>query len=117
MSAADRKAGKVPAGDTPDYFEKLLEKPCTNRAYPVKHLFKDCGLMKKWLSSNAKMGEPRKKPEALVVDGDEKQDDYHDPDGCHMIFCGPTACESKCKQKVTRHEVFAVEPATPAYLR
>jgi hypothetical protein len=37
----------VPVGDTPDYFEKLLEKPYTNHPYKVGHLLKDCGLMKK----------------------------------------------------------------------
>ena len=33
-----------------------------------------------------------------------------------MIFGGLLACKLKRKQKVTRWEVFAAEPATPTYL-
>ena len=34
-----------------------------------------------------------------------------------MIFGGSAAYDSKRRQKVTRHEVYTVEPATPAFLR
>ena len=34
-----------------------------------------------------------------------------------MIFGGPVAYESRCKQKLSRREVMAVEPATPKFLR
>ena len=33
-----------------------------------------------------------------------------------MIFGGLAACELKRRQKVTRREVFAAEPAAPVYL-
>ena len=96
----NRKAGKAPAADAPDYFEKLLEKPCTNHPYRVNHLLKDCGLMKKWLSGNLRKGE-RKKPE--VLDGGEEEKDEAFPEhDVLMIFGGPAACESKRKQKTTR---------------
>jgi hypothetical protein len=36
--------------------------------------------------------------------------------GCLMIFGGTTTYESKRHQKLTRREVYAVEPATPAFL-
>ena len=45
MAAANRKGGQKPAEGTPNHFEKLLEGPCLNHAFPIKHLLKDCGLM------------------------------------------------------------------------
>jgi len=71
--------------------------------------------MKKWLSGNLRTGE-RKKPK--VQDGGKEEKDEAFPEhDVLMIFGGPAACESKRKQKTTRREVFAAEPATPAYLR
>jgi hypothetical protein len=54
VAAADRKGGKVPAGETPDHFEKMLEKPCSNHAFPIKHMYKDCALFKNYLSGGSK---------------------------------------------------------------
>ena len=42
VTAADRE-GK------PNHFDKLMESPCTNHAYPIKHLYKDCELLKRIL--------------------------------------------------------------------
>ena len=41
---------------TPKHFENLLEGPCPNHAFPVKHLYKDCTLMKQLLSSGSDKG-------------------------------------------------------------
>ena len=41
MAAADRKGGQKPVEGTLNHFEKLLEGPCLNHAFPVKHLLKD----------------------------------------------------------------------------
>jgi hypothetical protein len=57
VAVADRKGGKVAIGETPDYFVKMLEKPCLNHAFPIKHLYKDCALLKKYLSRGSKRGE------------------------------------------------------------
>ena len=46
--AADR-VGKQPQQGQPDHFNKLIESPCTNHAYPIKHLYKDCELLKRFL--------------------------------------------------------------------
>jgi hypothetical protein len=62
VAAAERKGKKTSADGAPDHFKKLLKGPCLHHAYPVKHLYKDCGLMKKFLSRGAKKGEPKKKP-------------------------------------------------------
>jgi hypothetical protein len=32
-----------------DYFNELMESSCTNHAYPIKHLYKDCVLLKRFL--------------------------------------------------------------------
>ena len=41
--------GKQPQQDPLSHFQELLESPCTNHAYPVKHLYKDCELLKRLL--------------------------------------------------------------------
>ena len=46
--AADRM-GKQPQQGLPDHFNKLMDSPCTNHAYPVKHLYKDYELLKCFL--------------------------------------------------------------------
>ena len=57
VAAADRKGGRKPTEGTPNHFEKLLEGPCSNHAFPVKHLLKDCSLMRRFLSRGANKGE------------------------------------------------------------
>ena len=56
VAAVDRKGGRKPTEGTLDHFEKLLEGPCPNHAFPVKHLYKDCGLMKRFLSRGSNKG-------------------------------------------------------------
>ena len=41
MATADRKGSLKPMEGTPNHFKKLLEGPCSNHAFPVKHLYKD----------------------------------------------------------------------------
>ena len=55
--AADRKGGWKPTEGTPNHFEKMLEGPCPNHAFPAKHLYKDCGLMHKYLYGGLNKGE------------------------------------------------------------
>ena len=50
VAVADRKGGRKPMEGTPNHFEKLLERPCLNHAFLVKHLLKDCNLMWRFLS-------------------------------------------------------------------
>ena len=56
MAAADCKGGQKPTEGTPDHFEKLLEGPCPNHAFLIKHLYKDCALMKRFLSGGSNKG-------------------------------------------------------------
>ena len=57
VAAADRKGGRKPTEGTPNHFEKMLEGPCPNHAFPAKHLYKDCGLMRKYLVRGLNKGE------------------------------------------------------------
>ena len=41
--------GKQPQQDPSGHFNKLMESPCTNHDYPIKHLYKDCELLKRLL--------------------------------------------------------------------
>ena len=42
-------AGMQPQQDPPGHFHEILESPCTNHDYPIKHLYKDCQLLKRLL--------------------------------------------------------------------
>ena len=57
VAGADHKDGQKPTEGTPNHFERLLEGPCSNDTFPVKHLLKDCGLMRKFLSRSSNKGE------------------------------------------------------------
>ena len=56
MANADRTGGRKPVEGTPSHFEKLLKVPCPNHAFPVKHLYKDRVLLKRFLSGSSKQG-------------------------------------------------------------
>ena len=68
MAAADHKGGRKPAVGTLKHFEKLLEGPCLKHAFPIKHLYKDCVLMKRFLSGGSNKGEHRGDPKPTVDD-------------------------------------------------
>ena len=56
MATTDRKGGQKSTKSTPNHFEKLLKGPCLNHAFPVKHLLKDCSLMRRFLSEGSNKG-------------------------------------------------------------
>jgi hypothetical protein len=56
VAAAKQKGKKAPVEGTPDHFEKLLEGPCPNHAYLVKHMYKEFSLMEQFLSGGSKRG-------------------------------------------------------------
>ena len=49
MVATADHTGKQPQYGLPDHFNELMESPCTNHVYPIKHLYKDCELLKRLL--------------------------------------------------------------------
>jgi hypothetical protein len=117
MATAERKGKKAPTKGASDHFEKMLEGTCPNHAYPVKHTYKDYGLMKKFLTGGSKKGDGRKKPDPQGDDAEEKEDTFLKETGCLMIFGEPVAYDSKRWQKLARRKVYAAEPATPAFIR
>jgi hypothetical protein len=58
-AAAELKGKKAPTEGAPDHFEKMLKGPCPNHAYPVKHAYKDCGVMKKFLTKAPRRGQEK----------------------------------------------------------
>jgi len=46
LGATADYAGTQPQQDPPGHYHKLVKGPCTNHDYPVKHLYKDCQLLK-----------------------------------------------------------------------
>ena len=57
VATADHKGGSKPMEGAPNHFKKMLEGPCPNHAFPVKHPLKDCRLMQKFLSRSSNKGE------------------------------------------------------------
>ena len=74
-----------------------MESPCTNHAYPVKHLYKDCELLKRFLWHADKPKEGKGKKEEAKKGGMVGKDDdgFPDPEECLMIFGGSDAIHSK----------------------
>ena len=96
MAAADRKGGRKPMEGTPNHFEKLLAGPCPNHAFTIKHMYKNCGLMKWFLSGCSYKGEHGKDPNPTTDDTKGKDGGFPTPNGCLMIFRGSAAYDSKC---------------------
>ena len=116
MDTTDHNGGWKPTEGTPDHFKKLLKGPCLNHAFPIKHLYKDCVLMKRLLSGGSNKREHRKEPKLTADDAEGKDGGFSMLDGCLMIFGGSAAYDSKCHRKLARHEVYTAEPATPTFL-
>jgi len=73
----------------------MLKGPCPNHTFPVKHLLKDYGLMRQFLSGNSNKGEQGKEPAPTADDAEEKDDGFPTLDGYLMIFGGSVAYGSK----------------------
>ena len=90
MSAANYKLGRKPAEGTLNHFEKMLEGPCPNHAFPAKHLYKECGLMRKYLARGLNKGEQGKEPVPATEDAEEKDDAFPTPTGAlvppHLVI-------------------------------
>ena len=117
MAAADRKGGRKPTKGTLNHFKKLLEGPCPNYAFPVKHLLMDYSLMRRFLSRGSNKGQQGKEPAPTTNDAEEKDNGFPTPNGCLMFFGGSAAYDSNRRQKITRREVYMAQQATPPFLR
>ena len=95
-----------------------MDSPCTNHAYPIKHLYKDYELLKCLLRQ---VGGPKEgdDKEAAVKKGGttgKDRDNFPNPKECIMIFGGSDAIYSKRQHKVRYREACAAEPAVPSFL-
>ena len=97
MATADRRGGQKPVEGTSNHFKKLLEGPCPNHAFSVKHLYKDYSLMRRFLFGGSNKGEQGKDPAPTTDDAEQKDNNFLTPNGCLMIFGGSTAYDSKCR--------------------
>jgi len=95
VAATDRKGGQKPAEGTPNQFKKMLEGLCPNHAFPSKHLYKDCGLMRKYLSGGLNKWEQGKEPAPTTDNAEEKDDAFPMLNGALMIFGGSMAYDSR----------------------
>ena len=62
---------------------------------PIKHLLKDCSLMRRFLSGGSNKGEQGKDPAPTMDDAEEKDDGFLMLNGCLMIFGESAAYDSK----------------------
>ena len=92
-----------------------MDSPCTNHAYPVKHLYKDSELLKCFLQQigGPKEGDGKeataKKGGTTGKDGDG----FPDPEECIMIFGGSDAIWSK--RHVTPRVFKILKPDMSSY--
>ena len=93
--------GKRPQQGLPDHFNKLMDSPCTNHAYLIKHLYKDYKLLKRFLrqAGGPKEGDGK---EAVAKKGGtagKDGDGFPNPEECIMIFSGSDTIWSKHQHK------------------
>jgi hypothetical protein len=89
----------------------MLKKSCPYHKTPVNHTLEQCDMIKKYYSRVA-----AKDGEAKKDSGDGDVGGFPAVENVFLIFGGPTMdmSNSQCKQE--RHEVLAVEKATPSFL-
>ena len=95
-----------------------MDSPCTNHAYPVKHLYKDCELLKSFLQQAGGPKEGDDKEAATKKGGTTGKDGdvFPDADECIMIFGGSDVIWSKRQHKVRYREACVAETAVPSFL-
>ena len=77
VATADH-TGKQPQQGLPNHFNELMESPCTNHAYLVKHLYKDYELLKRLLRQAGGQGSGRLKVEVIRPDAYRLKEDSGD---------------------------------------
>ena len=95
-----------------------MDSPCTNHAYPIKHLYKDCELLKRFLRQAGGPKEGKGKEAAAKKGGTAGKDGdgFPDPEECIVIFGGSDTIYSKCQHKVRYRETCVAKTAVPSFL-
>ena len=117
VAMADRM-GKQPQLGLPNHFSKLMDSPCTNHAYPIKHLYKDCELLKRFLrqAGRPKEGDDKEAAAKKVGTTGKDGDGFPDAEECILIVSGSNAIWSKRQHKVRYREACATETVVPSFL-
>jgi hypothetical protein len=95
-----------------------MKGPCHNHDNPIKDALVDYDLLKHYLKAEYKPTDKEKLMEPAIKE--EEGDAFLDPKGYLVIFSGPTAYESKHKQKLMTREVnttVSSKEAVPTYLK
>jgi hypothetical protein len=79
MAVVGQKGKQPPTEEANDHFEKLLEASCLNHRYPIRHAYKDHGLLRSFLGGGTpaetgakpRQGAKRKKARATFSDETE----------------------------------------------
>ena len=95
-----------------------MDSPCTNHAYPIKHLYKDYELLKRFQRQAGGTKEGKGKEIAAKKGGvtGKDGDGFPDPEECIMIFGGSDAICSKRQYKVRYREACVAETVVPSFL-
>jgi hypothetical protein len=93
------------------HFEKLLESAYLNLAYQIKHKFKECTMIKNFMTTRAlTKGKKREgDPGAKAIAPFPREE------AVKSIYDRPIPHESRCKLRLTNSEVNAVSLATLEY--
>jgi hypothetical protein len=114
VATMGQKRKRPPTEEATDHFEKLLEAPCSNHRYPVRRAYKDCGLLRKFMSK----GTPPEKGFESQQDGEQEKVGVSFPDeiGCLLIFDGSDYYMLRRHRKSERHEVLQARQASLTFL-
>ena len=95
-----------------------MDDPCPNHAYPVKHLYKECELLKHFLRQAGGSKEGDGKGAAAKKGGTvgKDEDGFPKPEECIMIFSRSDTIWTKRQHKVRYREACAAETAVPSFL-
>ena len=79
-----------------------MDSPCTNHAYPIKHLYKDCELLKHflWQAGGSKEGDDKEATAKKGGTTGKDRDSFPNPEECIMFFGGCNTICSKRQHKV-----------------
>ena len=86
--------------------------------HPIKHLYKDCEILKHFLRQANKPKEGKGKEDTAKKGGTagKDEDGFLNPEECLIVFGGSDAIHSKRQHKVRYREAYAAESAIPSFL-
>jgi hypothetical protein len=125
IAAVERKTSSPNCNPTKpapskDHFERLLDAPCPHHKVPVKHMLRECWLMKNYINNTLKprtADRPKKGAPSLDNDDGAGATFPGEDDTIHMIFGGSPVRPSRWREKLIQQEVFNADIPKPSYLK